>query len=39
MDWHNLPRRNPMEENNNPALAALRRQIHAQEKENPHIAA
>ena len=28
-----------MKEENNPALAALRRQIHAQEKENPHIAA
>ena len=28
-----------MEEENNPALAALRRQIREQEKENPHIAA
>ena len=28
-----------MEEENNPVLAALRRQIREQEKENPHIAA
>jgi len=28
-----------MKEENNPILVALRRQIQAQEKENPHIAA